>query len=193
VQTPAPFTHSASFADVLSLAQCSLLVSTCQAGQLCAFGTDQGQLHVELQPYPLAMGIAVSRRRVALGSRGLIWQLDSAGLQIAAGLGPSGRYDAALLPRSAHVTGNIHWHEMAYSGDTLWVVNTLFSCLATIEPESSFVPRWKPNFVSDCHRPGDRCHLNGMAMVDGQPHWVTAMAETDEQMAGGHGSMKQES
>jgi uncharacterized protein (TIGR03032 family) len=28
-------------------------------------------------------------------------------------------------------------------------------------------------------RPEDRCHLNGLAVVDGQPRYVTALAETD--------------
>jgi uncharacterized protein (TIGR03032 family) len=178
-QQAANFTHSSNFADVLSQAGCSLLVSTYQAGQLCAFGTHEGKLHVDLQPYALAMGIAVSPRRVAIGTRGLIWQLDSAGRSVARGLEPAGLYDAALLPRTAHACGNIHGHEMAYIGDQLWVVNTLFSCLATIEPGYSFVPRWKPHFISDCHQPGDRCHLNGLAVDAGVPRFVTAMAETD--------------
>jgi len=43
---------------------------------------------------------------------------------------------------------------MAFLGDELWVVNTLFSCLATIQPGYSFVPRWKPKFISNCHVPG---------------------------------------
>ncbi|RPH80267.1 MAG: TIGR03032 family protein [Planctomycetaceae bacterium] len=178
-QQVADFTHSSNFANVLEQAGCSLLVSTYQAGQLCAFGTHEGKLHVELQPYALAMGIAVSPRRVAVGTRGLIWQLEPAGRSIARGLEPAGLYDAALLPRTAHVCGNIQSHEMAYIDSQLWVVNTLFSCLATIEPGYSFVPRWKPHFVSDCYQPGDRCHLNGLAVDGGVPRFVTAMAETD--------------
>jgi len=178
-QQAAGFSHSSNFADVLAEAGCSLLVSTYQAGQLCAFGTHEGKLQVDLQPYPLAMGIAVSPRRVAVGTRGLIWQLEPAGRDVARGMEPPGRYDAALLPRSAHVTGSIQCHEMAWINDQLWVVNTLFSCLATIEPGYSFVPRWRPRFISDCHQPGDRCHLNGLAVDGGVPRFVTAMAETD--------------
>jgi hypothetical protein len=69
-QTPAHFSHSSNFADVLSQFGCSLLASTYQAGRLCAFGTHEGKLHVELQPYPLA--IAIGTRRVAVGTRGTI-------------------------------------------------------------------------------------------------------------------------
>ncbi len=175
----AGFTHSSNFPDLLTEAGCSLLVSTYQAGQLCAFGTHEGKLQVDLQPYAQAMGIAVSPRRVAVGTRGMIWQLEPAGRAIADSIEPTGRYDAVLLPRTAHVSGSIQCHEMAFLGDHLWVVNTLFSCLATIEPGYSFVPRWKPRFISNCHQPGDRCHLNGLAVDGGVPRFVTAMAETD--------------
>jgi uncharacterized protein (TIGR03032 family) len=67
---------------------------------------------------------------------------------------------------------------MAWAGNELWVVNTLFSCLCTLHPDYSFVPRWQPPFVSAL-APEDRCHLNGLAMLDGKPKYVTAMAESD--------------
>jgi len=178
-QNPAHFSHSSNFEDVLSQFGGSLLTSTYQAGRLCAFGTHEGKLHGELQPYPLAMGIAIGTRRVAVGTRGTIWQLAPVGRSIASGLKPAGRYEAALLPRTAHTSGNMQCQEMAWIEDQLWVVNTLFSCLATIEPGYSFVPRWKPHFISDCLHPGDRCHLNGVAVDGGVPRFFTAMAETD--------------
>ena len=176
---PANFSHSANFPGLLSELRSSLLVTTYQAGQVCSFGTHEGQLHVALEPFSVAMGMALHPRKVAVGSRGLIWFLESGGRDLAQSLAPAGQYDAALLTRSAHVTGNIHTHEMAFLGDELWVVNTLFSCLATIQPGYNFVPRWKPKFISNCHVPGDRCHLNGLAIADGQPKYVTAMAESD--------------
>ena len=177
--TPAKFSHSPSFATLLAGLNSSLLATTYQAGQLVSFGTHGNELHVGLEPFSVAMGIATHPRRVAIGSRGLIWMMESGGRELAQSVAPAGKYDAALLTRSAHVSGNIHSHEMAFVGDELWVVNTLFSCLATIQPGYSFVPQWKPKFISNCHVPGDRCHLNGLAVVEGRPTYVTAMAETD--------------
>src|SRR5262249_53119984 len=82
--------------------------------------------------------------------------------------------------RSSHVTGNIQIHEMAWdgAGRELWFVNTRFSCLVTCDRDSSFVPRWRPPFVTALE-PSDRGHLNGLAMVDGRPGYVTALGETD--------------
>jgi uncharacterized protein (TIGR03032 family) len=91
---------------------------------------------------------------------------------------PAGRHDACYLPRSCHVTGDIGVHEMAWAGDELWAVNTRFSCLCTLHPDYSFVPRWRPPFVTALAAE-DRCHLNGLAIVDGRPRYVTALGETD--------------
>jgi uncharacterized protein (TIGR03032 family) len=93
-------------------------------------------------------------------------------------LPPVGDFDACFLARRSHVTGEIQCHEMAFGGSELWVVNTLFSCLCTLDSDHSFVPRWRPPFISSLAA-DDRCHLNGLAMADGKPKYVTALAETD--------------
>jgi uncharacterized protein (TIGR03032 family) len=60
----------------------------------------------------------------------------------------------------------------------LWIVNTRFSCLCTLHPDYSIVPRWRPPFVT-AFADDDRCHLNGLALVAGRPKYVTALGETD--------------
>ena len=80
------------------------------------------------------------------------------------------------------MTGEIQGHELAWVGQELWVVNTAFSCLCTLDDRHSFVPRWKPRFISALVAE-DRCHLNGIACADGKAKLVTALAETDQ--AGG--------
>jgi uncharacterized protein (TIGR03032 family) len=47
-----------------------------------------------------------------------------------------------------------------------------------LDAANSFVPRWKPAFISG-YSPNDRCHLNGLGMVDGKPNYVTARGETN--------------
>ena len=182
--TEVRFHHSAQLPQVLENAGCSLLVSTYQAGQLVAVGVADGHLNLAFRGFDRAMGIAVGADRIAVGGQGVVWTLlDHAG--VAAEMAPVGRHDRCWLPRSAIVTGGIQCHEVAWgSGDgdgrpELWVVNTLFSCLATLDPSYSFVPRWRPPFVSEL-APQDRCHLNGVAMRAGSPAFVTAMAQSDD-------------
>jgi uncharacterized protein (TIGR03032 family) len=88
-------------------------------------------------------------------------------------------HDACFLPRTAHTTGDVAIHEMAWVGDELWFVNTAFSCLATRSSIDSFEPRWRPSFISQL-LPGDCCHLNGLALRDGRVRYVTALGATGE-------------
>jgi protein O-GlcNAc transferase len=173
------YRHSLSFVDVLRELGATLLVSTYQAGKLGAISAGEKGLRFAFLNFDQAMGVAVNPQRLAVGAKGQIWFFES-NPQLAPTLAPAGRYDACYLARSAHVTGGIQCHEMAWgtSGE-LWVVNTLFSCLATLHDEYSFVPRWRPSFIRDLAGE-DRCHLNGMAMHEGRPKFVTVMAESNE-------------
>jgi uncharacterized protein (TIGR03032 family) len=114
---------------------------------------------------------------VAIGTRRQIWFLNSA-RDLAAQVQPHGKYDGCFLTRTSNVTGEIHGHELAWGDEELWVVNTLFSCLCTLHSQFSFVPRWRPTFISALAAE-DRCHLNGLALESGRPRFVTALAETD--------------
>jgi len=86
--------------------------------------------------------------------------------------------DALYLPRASLTTGMINIHDIAWGDEGLWVVNSTFSCLSTLSPDNSFVARWKPKFISKLV-PEDRCHLNGMAMLNGKPKYVTTFNMED--------------
>jgi uncharacterized protein (TIGR03032 family) len=171
------YEHSRNFPAVLAHLGASLVVSTYQAGKLFVVGAPQAELALAFHNFEQAMGVAAGHDRIAVGTRNQVWSLRSAP-DIAPRLQPAGRYDGCFLARSSHFTGDIHAHELAWAGDELWVVNTLFSCLCTLDEAHSFVPRWRPPFVTAL-APEDRCHLNGLVLADGQPEYVTAFAETD--------------
>ena len=119
-----------------------------------------------------------------MAGKAQIWSLPDHS-DLAPAIEPAGRYDRCWLPRSSAVTGEIQCHEIAWGAGAepdLWIVNTLFSCLAGVDPRYRFVPRWRPPFISRLAAE-DRCHLNGLAMRDGAPAFVSVFAATDE--AGG--------
>jgi uncharacterized protein (TIGR03032 family) len=162
---------------LLSQLGVSLLVSTYQAGKVVAVGAHQGELTLTYHNFERAMGLAVKPDCVAVGARAQVWFLRSAP-DLAAQVAPAGRHDACFLTRSAHFTGEVQAHELAWAGDELWLVNTAFGCLCTLDGRHSFVPRWRPPFLTALAAE-DRCHLNGVAIADGAPRYVTALAETD--------------
>jgi uncharacterized protein (TIGR03032 family) len=171
------YEHTLNLVPLLTQLQVSLLVSTYQAGKVVVVGVADGQLSLAYPNFEKAMGLAVRPDCIAVGARTHVWLLRGA-----PGLGPrlepAGRHDACYLTRSAFYTGPIQGHEMAWVGEELWIVNTLFSCLCVPHEQYTFVPRWRPPFIS-AFAAEDRCHLNGLAVADGQPRYVTALAETD--------------
>ncbi len=172
--------HTNNFPEILRQLNISLVISTYQAGKVIILRADDQQLNTHFRLFPKPMGIAVDRHKIALGCNNQIWELNNVPA-VAAKLEPIGKHDACYLPRRCHITGDIDIHEMEWGGankSQLWFVNTRFSCLCTLDQNYSFVPRWRPNFVTAL-TPEDRCHLNGLAMVNHQPKYVTALGETD--------------
>jgi uncharacterized protein (TIGR03032 family) len=171
------YAPTGSFVALLQHLRLSLLVTTYQANKLLVVRAAPGGLSTLVRTFERPMGLAVDGCRMALGTRNQIWFLRNAP-DIAPRVEPAGLHDACYLPRSCHVTGDIGVHELAWAGDELWVVNTRFSCLCTLHPDYSFVPRWRPPFITALAAE-DRCHLNGLAMADGAPRYATALGETD--------------
>jgi uncharacterized protein (TIGR03032 family) len=174
--------HSDSLPALLTQLRLSVLISTYQTGHLVVLSARDGRLTLVFSQFERAMGIAVKPGTIAVCTRKEVWFLRDAP-DIAAKLPHPGQHDACFLARTSHFTDDIHAHEAAWvgapaGGSEFWIVNTLFSCLCTLHPQYSFAPRWRPPFISAL-RPEDRCHLNGLAIVNGQPRYVTALAETD--------------
>ncbi|MGK7890397.1 MAG: TIGR03032 family protein [Leptolyngbyaceae cyanobacterium] len=199
---PAPlqYIHSTSFVDLLATLGISLFVSTYQAGRLMVVQAEGDRLSTLLRNFVQIMGVALTPHRLALGTRNQIHFFRNIPSAIrylnleqlennpendtknspknSPENNPENNADACYIPRHSIVTGDIRVHELAWVSDQLWVVNTQFSCLCTLHPDYSFVPQWRPPFISQIAT-GDRCHLNGFAIVNGQPKYATVFARTD--------------
>jgi uncharacterized protein (TIGR03032 family) len=180
-EAPAPvefrYAQTESVPALLNELRACLLVSTYQANKLLVARAAGAGLSTLVRTFDRPMGLAVDARRMAVGTRDSVWFLRNAP-DIAPRVEPAGLHDACYLPRASHVTGDIGVHEMAWAGEELWIVSTRFSCLCTLDPDYSFVPRWRPRFVTALAAE-DRCHLNGLMVLDGRPRYATALGETD--------------
>lgn len=170
--------HTSSFPELLAQASSSVLVTTYKSGHAIMLRADQDRkLNTEFASYHRPMGIAQAGSRLALGTDTTVINYSNTP-SLAQYLQPAGVNDAVFTTRSTINTGDIAMHEMAFAGEELWVVNTRFSCLCTLDVNYSFEPRWRPQWISELAGE-DRCHLNGLAMRDGKPRYVTALAQTD--------------
>jgi uncharacterized protein (TIGR03032 family) len=176
-QAPLTSVYTNNLPAILDHFGISLAVSTYQAGKVILVRSDGGGINTHFRDFNKPMGLAVDGQRLTVGGQNTVWYYRNMPA-VAPKLAPPGKHDAAYLPRQVHVTGDIDIHELAWGKDDLWIVNTRFCCLCTLDPDHSFTPRWRPHFVSGL-APEDRCHLNGLAMVDGKPTYVTALGQTD--------------
>jgi len=188
--SPVSTIHSTSFPALLRQLGISLAVSTYQAGKLLLLRPDGDVINVLCRDFDSPMGLAQQHGALVIGTRHHVWEYVNHA-DVVPTLNPSGRHDACFLPRKALVTGNIQIHEMAWADaplspcgrgvggeGELWIVNTRFSCLCTLDGLHSFVPRWRPPFITALAAE-DRCHLNGLGVRDGAVRWVTCLGQTD--------------
>jgi uncharacterized protein (TIGR03032 family) len=175
---PFVLTSSRDFPSWLARSRVSLAFTTYQAGKLFLIGLrDDGRLSIFERSFPHCMGLGISSdgQTLVLSTQFQLIRFDN----VAYGTQIAGPHDAVFAPHLSWIVGDLDVHDVAMSPDGRPVfVNTLFSCIATVSEGHSFRPLWRPPFISKL-APEDRCHLNGMALAEGRPRYVTLVATSD--------------
>lgn len=154
----------------------SLAFTTYQAGKLFLLGLQpDGKLSVFERTFNRCLGLWSDSQTMWMSSLYQLWRFENV-------LEPgqtAGGYDRFYVPQVGYTTGDLDIHDVAVeaSGRVVFV-NTLFGCLATLSDTHSFVPLWKPPFISKLAAE-DRCHLNGLAIENGKAKYVTAVSQSD--------------
>ena len=173
---PMETTSSRQFTSWLNEQRASLAFTTYQANFLVFIGRHaEGKLVHHRRGLTRCMGMVAHGGSLYVSALYQIWRFENA---LAKGQSHDG-HDRLYVPKLSHVTGDLDVHDMAIDRDgRLVFVNTLFGCLATTSERHSFVPLYRPPFISKLAAE-DRCHLNGLAMKDGRPAYLTAVSEGD--------------
>lgn len=169
-------TASRHFLSWLYESSASVAFTTYQTNRLFFIGLKpDGSLSTFERRFDRPMGLHAAGDRLLMTARWQLWEFANA---LPAGDDYRG-YDRLYVPRVGHTIGEVDAHDVARDGDgEILFVNTLYSCLAKLSDDHSFRPVWKPPFISRL-APEDRCHLNGLAMADGRPAYVTAISRSD--------------
>ena len=167
---------SRQFTAWLAEQNLSLAFTTYRAGKLFLIGLNaDGKLSIFERTFERCMGLYASQDGLVMSSLYQLWRFENA---LPPGEAHDG-HDRAYVPQVGYVTGDIDIHDVVLDPeDRPLFVNTLFSCLATTDEHHSFTPIWQPPFISKLAAE-DRCHLNGVALHDGQPRFVTAVSQSD--------------
>lgn len=181
-QEPFAMQYSEQVPELLAELGCSLSLSTYQIGKLILISSDGEKLTQLLRDFPRAMGIALKGEQLALSCENeIIVTRNSPKLARLYPQKPD-TYDVLFCPVASYYTGYVDMHDLCWAGDELIGVNTRFSCLCRIGNDYHFSPIWQPPFISKLEST-DRCHLNGLSLVEGKAKYVTALGQSDS--AGG--------
>ena len=168
---------SRGLAGWLAANRISLAITSYQTGRVYLVGSDkQGRLSIFERIFERAMGIVGNAQRIYMGGLYQLWRFENV---LRSNEVIHGQFDKCYVPRNAQTIGDLDIHELGIRDNGKVVfVNTKYSCVAELSQTHSFKAIWKPTFISKL-APEDRCHLNGLAMVDGKPKYVTAVCRSD--------------
>ncbi|HAC91626.1 MAG TPA: TIGR03032 family protein [Planctomycetaceae bacterium] len=154
----------------------SIAFTTYQAGKLFLLGLQpNGRLSVFERTFNRCLGLWTDAQTMWMSSLYQLWRFENV---LDPGQTANG-FDRLYVPQVGYTTGDLDIHDVTVeSTGRVLFVNTLFGCLATISQTHSFVPVWKPPFISKLAAE-DRCHLNGLALENGQAAYVTAVSQSD--------------
>jgi len=182
MNAPAPFscTYTPNFAELLLQLNTSIAISTYQAGKVILISPKNAEELIQLpRTFHSPMGMALKENKLAVATKTeVVVTVNNAQLAKNYPKAPN-TYDSLFLPTASYYTGQVDMHDLHY-GDQgrLFAVNTSFSCLTAINDNFSFTPIWKPKFITD-FASEDRCHLNGLAMQEGKPKYISALGSTN--------------
>jgi uncharacterized protein (TIGR03032 family) len=169
-----------SFVALLEQLGCSLVITNYQSSTVMTFSSLGDGRPVQMYaPFAAAMGLALEGDRLAVATQTEVFVLSNVRK-----LAPSfpkypNLFDGYFIPRARYAVGECALHDMAFAGLDILAVNTAYSCICRLDGFHSFVPVWHPPFITEI-RPGDRCHLNGMALEGNEIRYATALGTTDE-------------
>lgn len=171
------YSMSSGFRGLLNRLDLSLGFTSYQSGKLYLVGRNpKGGIMVDERLFPKAMGICVEGHMLALAT---LFQIQRFENVLDKGQFINHTQDACYVPRVTYTTGVLDAHDIGLMADGRIVfVNTAYNCLAVPSERHSFTPIWMPPFISALVSE-DRCHLNGLAMENGKPRYVTAVSRSD--------------
>jgi len=181
-QTQQPFSciYSPNVPELLTELGCSIVISTYQAGKLVFISAKDRTRLVQLgKTIQKPMGVAFDGERLAIAGKEHVFIYSSAPMLAKGYQRQPDTYDNIFVPRAQYYTSLLDIHDLVWIDDKLLMVNTRFSCLCWLDNAYNFLPFWRPKFITEL-MPEDRCHLNGVAIKNNKPEFVSMLGISNE-------------
>lgn len=167
------FTASRPFVDYLHSRGRALAFTSCDGEMLAILAVPvQGQLESTFLPAPTAMGLGYRTGSLYLTDKFGLWRMD---LELAG----EGRKAHVFRTHVRHLIGGIDLHEVSPGPHgKLWATATANNSIGLVHDDGTYEVTYRPPFVtSDVYE--DRCHMNGLALENGAPAYVTCVSKSD--------------
>lgn len=167
---------SRQFVAWLNEQNASLACTTYQAGKVFLLGVNEQQkLSTFERTLNRCMGMWSDGQTLYISTLYQLWRFENA---LHPGQSSNG-YDRVYVPQVGYITGDLDIHDIAVQSDGRIVfANTLMSCLSRVSQTHSMTPCWQPPFITKL-AVEDRCHLNGLAMKDGNVAYVSCISKSN--------------
>lgn len=177
---------SQRFGEWLTTNDCSLALTTYQAGRLFLIGRKaDGSVRAHERLIEQCQGLWTDGQSLWTSGLYALWRFEN---NLTPGRATAAGADRCFVPREGRVTGQIDVHDIGVGDVNQFTgaaprtgpifVSTAFNCLATVSDKASFRPLWRPPFISRMVGE-DRCHLNGLAMDGPRAAYVSAVSRSD--------------
>ncbi|MDC1068361.1 TIGR03032 family protein [Candidatus Kapabacteria bacterium] len=181
--SPFKLSYTPALAELLNKLNLTVAISTFQAGKLIFISpVDDANLIQLPRTFKKAMGFNIQDDNMILATDNeVVFFKQNTELARNYPKKPN-TYDKMFFPRAVYYTGYLDIHDIYKTNDELIAVNTSFSCVCKINEHFNFEPIWKPSWISSLESI-DKCHLNGLAMENDQPKYLTALGTGDSQQS----------
>jgi len=181
------FDYDRNFCLWLKQNNCSPVVSSYSRQKVYSIGLkpDDNTMSIYYTNCGRPMGLCSNGDSLYIATIGNIVRYENKGEETDPNFG---KFDAGFYPQHAYLSGDIDCHDLRVnSKGELFYISTLFNCICQPSMTKSFEVYYVPPWISKKENgqpPGeDRCHLNGLCLVDDKPRYITASCNKDYHQA----------
>jgi uncharacterized protein (TIGR03032 family) len=171
--------YSSGLVTLLRSLNISLVLTSAEGSRVLSIGANQQELVMSVVDFDQPHGIAASGNKIALSLNQqlrLFVSRDRSESSCQSDRYYESQHRQEFSAQQSRHTAGFSSPDLAWGTEGLWIANPTYSCLSTLTNDGRLLNLWKPGFNSEFSEE-DRCWVNGVALEDGTPRYVTAMAE----------------